>query len=146
MAVNVAEERITILAKKMQSELKGVLNEKASKILSQITNQKYKYINIEETLKMSVMDGDRITDVERLSRGTLEQIYFAIRMAAAELLQKEEQPVVLDDTFVYYDDERLKNTLKWLADNKMQVFIFTCQKREMQALNSLGIKYNIIDN
>ena len=143
LAVNIAEERITTLAKKMQSELKDVLNEKASKILAQITNQKYVYINIEETLKMSVLDGDRITDVERLSRGTLEQIYFAIRMAATDLLQKEEQPVILDDTFVYYDDERLKNTLKWLAENKKQVIIFTCQKREMQALDSLGIDYKL---
>lgn len=143
LAVSIAEERITALAKKMQSELKDVLNEKASKILAQITNQKYTYINIEETLKMSVLDGDRVTDVERLSRGTLEQIYFAIRMAATELLQKEEQPVILDDTFVYYDDERLKSTLKWLAENKKQVIIFTCQRREMQALDSLGIKYSI---
>ena len=141
LSVTIAEDRITALAKKMQSELKEVLNEKASKILAQITNQKYTSINIEETLKMSVLDGDRITDVERLSRGTLEQIYFAIRMAATDLLQKEEQPVILDDTFVYYDDERLKSTLKWLYENKKQVILFTCQKREMQALDSLGITY-----
>lgn len=143
LAVNIAEARISALAKKMQSELKDILNEKASRILAQITNQKYNCINIEETLKMHVMDGDKLVDVERLSRGTLEQIYFAIRMAATELLQKEEQPVILDDTFVYYDDERLKNTLKWLAQNKKQVIILTCQKREMQALDSLGIKYNV---
>jgi len=143
LAVNIAEERITLLAKKMQAELKEVLNDKASKIFAQITDHKYNYINIEETLKMNVLDGDRMTEVERLSRGTLEQVYFAIRMAATEILQKEEQPVILDDTFVYYDDERLKNTLKWLAHNKKQVIILTCQKREMQALDSLGIKYNI---
>ena len=142
LAVHIAEERITLLAKKMQAELKDALNEKASSILSQITNQKYDYINIEETLKMSVIEDNRIIDVERLSRGTLEQIYFAIRMAATELLQKEEQPVILDDTFVYYDDERLKSTLKWLAENKKQVLIFTCQRREMQALRELGIEYN----
>lgn len=143
LAVNISEERITALAKRMQAELKDVLNEKASKILAQITNQKYININIEETLKMSVLDGDRMIEVERLSRGTLEQIYFAIRMAATELLQKEEQPVILDDTFVYYDDERLKSTLKWLAENKKQVIILTCQRREMQALDSLGIKYSV---
>ena len=143
LAVNISEERITALAKRMQAELKDVLNEKASKILAQITNQKYININIEETLKMSVLDGDRMIEVERLSRGTLEQIYFAIRMAATELLQKEEQPVILDDTFVYYDDERLKSTLKWLAENKKQVIILTCQRREMQALDRLGIKYSV---
>lgn len=141
LALNIAEDKITALAKKMQSELKEQLNEKASAILAQITDYKYTHINIEETLKMSVIDEDRITDVEHLSRGTLEQIYFAIRMASTELLQKEEQPVILDDTFVYYDDERLKNTLKWLAENKKQVIIFTCQKREMQTLDELNIQY-----
>lgn len=141
LAVTIAENTISELSGKMQAELKDRLNEKASAILAAITNQKYTHIYIEETLKMSVLDGDRITDVERLSRGTLEQIYFAIRMAAAELLQEEEQPVVLDDTFVYYDDIRLANTLKWLADHKKQVLIFTCQKREEQILDNLGKKY-----
>lgn len=141
LAVTIAENKISELSIKMQAELKDILNEKASAILSAITNQKYTHIYIEETLKMSVLDGDRLIDVERLSRGTQEQIYFAIRMAAAELLQKEEQPVVLDDTFVYYDDLRLANILKWLAHNKKQVLIFTCQKRESQILESMGGKY-----
>lgn len=141
LAVTIAENKISELAAKMQAELKDRLNEKASEILSAITNQKYTHIYIEETLKMSVLDGDRITDVERLSRGTLEQVYFAIRMAAAELLQEEEQPVVLDDTFVYYDDVRLASTLKWLADHKKQVIIFTCQKREEKILNEENKKY-----
>lgn len=142
LAVTIAEEKIHMLAVKMQAELKSVLNEKASEILSAITNQKYRYINIEETLKMTVLCEDRITDVEHLSRGTLEQIYFAIRMAATEILQKEEQPVILDDTFVYYDDERLENTLKWLSENKKQILIFTCQKREIEMLKRLEISYN----
>ena len=38
------------------------LNEKASRIISQITNEKYDYINIEETLKMSVIEDDRIIE------------------------------------------------------------------------------------
>ena len=51
-------------------------------------------------------------------------------------------PVILDDTFVYYDDERLKHTLAWLAENKKQVLIFTCQKREIQLLEELGLDYH----
>lgn len=141
LAVTIAEETINELSAKMQNELKDVLNQKASAILSKITNQKYTHINIEETLKMSVLADDRIIGVERLSRGTLEQIYFAIRMAATELLQKEEQPVILDDTFVYYDDVRLQSTLQWLADNKEQIIIFTCQKREEELFTNMGIKY-----
>lgn len=141
LAVTIAEETISELSAKLQAELKDVLNRKASAILAEITNQKYTHINIEETLKMSVLANDRIVAVERLSRGTLEQIYLAIRMAATELLQKEEQPVILDDTFVYYDDVRLASTLQWLAENKEQVIIFTCQKREEALLDNMGIKY-----
>ena len=141
LAVSVAEEKMQYLAAKMQEQLKDVLNEKASEILAEITNGKYTHINIEETLKMNVISDGRSISVERLSRGTLEQIYFAIRMAASDLLRKEEFPVILDDTFVYYDDMRLASTLRWLAENRKQVLLFTCQKREEEALNELGIKY-----
>jgi len=141
LAITIAEQKIQELSSRMQENLKDILNEKASVILSAITDQKYTHIYIEETLKMSVPAEDKIVSADRLSRGTLEQIYFAIRMAATELLQKEEQPVILDDTFVYYDDERLKNTLRWLSENKEQVLIFTCQKREEELLRQMGIKY-----
>ena len=40
---------------------------------------------MDEALHMSVNTGERIVSIERLSRGTLEQIYFALRMAAGEL-------------------------------------------------------------
>ena len=141
LAVTIAEQTIMTLSARMQENTKDILNEKASAVLSKITGQKYDHIYIEETLKMSVPAEDKIVNAERLSRGTLEQIYFAIRMAATELLQKEEQPVILDDTFVYYDDVRLANTLKWLSENKKQVLIFTCQKREEELLTDMGIKF-----
>ena len=39
-------------------------------------------------------------------RGTLELIYFAMRMAAGELLcQEESLPVILDDIFGMYEEE-----------------------------------------
>lgn len=51
---------------------------------------------MDEELHMSVNTGERTVSIERLSRGTLEQIYFALRMAAGELFCKEEPfPVIL---------------------------------------------------
>ena len=60
-----------------------------------------------------VKEGKRIA-MEQVSQGTAEQIWFALRMAAAGILQEEEMPVILDDAFGNYDDERLKSTLGWL--------------------------------
>ena len=68
----------------------------------------------------------------------MEQIYFALRMAAGELFSKGEPvPVVLDEAFVMYDDERLEEILRWLAQGKNQVILFTCQKRETRILERI---------
>ena len=130
-ALELATERLLELSKDVHKELGVKLNEKASEILSEITDGKYTMLLIDEKLKMSLYTGERKIGIEQVSRGTIEQIYFALRMAASELLHEEEYPVILDDTFVFYDDKRLENTLKWLAGHKKQVLIFTCQKREL---------------
>ena len=75
-----------------------------------------------------------------MSRGTAEQIYLALRIAAAEFLYEEEFPLILDDTFVSYDEERLESVLEWLAKSGKQVLLFTCQKREMKILSEMGVK------
>ena len=48
-------------------------------------------------------EGKEVTP-EALSRGTLEQFYLALRLAAGRVVTREEaMPVFLDDAFVMYD-------------------------------------------
>ena len=137
-ALEIATQRMLELSKDVHRELSVELNRKASAILSEITGGKYTMLLIDEKLKMHLYTGERKIDILQVSRGTIEQIYFALRMAASEILYEEAYPVVLDDTFVFYDDERLENTLRWLAKNKKQVLLFTCQKREGEMLKEMG--------
>ena len=62
-------------------------------------------------------------------------------------LCKESMPIILDEAFAYYDEERLENILKYLdtecKDN--QIIIFTCTNRERQILDKENINYNLID-
>ena len=55
-------------------------------------------------------------------------------------------PIILDEAFAYYDDNRLENILNYLANeyNNKQVIIFTCTDREKIFLEKLQIKYNLI--
>ena len=121
----------------MTREFGSRLNREASEILSSITGGKYDRLLIDEQLSMWVYDQGRRIPVERLSRGTLEQIYFSLRMAALNILYEEEIPVILDDAFVYYDEKRLKSVLKWLSEQPRQVIIFTCQRREEEIVRKL---------
>ena len=124
----------------MSKDFGTVLNEKASKILAKVTDGKYTRLLIEDSLKLILLSEGRRIPAERVSRGTVEQVYFALRMAASEVLLEEELPVILDDTFVSYDEERLESVLEWLAKSGKQVLLFTCQKREMKILSEMGVK------
>ena len=62
-------------------------------------------------------------------------------------LSNEKMPIILDEAFAYYDDNRLENILRFLSDNmkEHQVIIFTCTKREKNILDKLNMEYNWIE-
>ena len=141
-ALNMAMETIEALSGNITDQVGVRLKQRTSQILSEITGGKYREVLMDEELHMSVNTGERTVSIERLSRGTLEQIYFALRMAAGELFCKEEPfPVILDDVFGMYDEERLAAALRWLHKEERQVIISTCHKREMEILDKEGIPY-----
>lgn len=141
-ALNMALETIETLSGNINRNVGERLRRRTSRILGEITGGKYQEVLMDEQLRMSVNTQERIVPLERLSRGTLEQIYFALRMAAGELLCGGERfPVILDDVFGMYDEERLAAVLNWLYKEERQVIISTCHKREMEVLEKEGIPY-----
>ena len=139
-ARQLAIDKIQELSGEMQKKLRGKLNDRVSEIMEFITEGKYTRLNVEEGLNISLLSEGRKVDIARVSQGTAEQVYFALRMATSEVLLEEELPVILDDTFVSYDEERLESVLEWLAKSGKQVLLFTCQKREMKILSEMGVK------
>ena len=115
-------------------------------MVSLFTAGKYDSVRLNEKGHLSVQTEGREVVPEALSRGTLEQIYLALRIAVGNVVTKEEQlPILLDEAFAMYDDERLLYTLKTLEKLGNQILIFTCQKREMELLNKLGISYHKVE-
>lgn len=143
-ALVLAMERLDMLTLEMQKQMEQILNRKASAIIETLTDGRYSRLTIDDSLQMHVWYEHRQIAIEQLSQGTLEQIYFALRMAVADLLYAEEYPVILDDTFAYYDDERLERALIWLAESGRQVLLFTCHKREEELLEKMHIPYTDI--
>jgi uncharacterized protein YhaN len=116
--------------------------------MSKATNGKYENINFndENGLTVEIEDG-RFLPVERLSQGTIDQMYLALRLSTINAISKENLPIILDETFAYFDDERLKNILTFINENypEKQVIIFTCSNREKNILEKLRAKYNYIE-
>ncbi len=76
---------------------------------------------------------------EALSRGTLEQFYFAFRMAVGSIVTQEEPlPLLLDETFAMYDDARLRQTLRLLAANGTQTIPVYLPETGAEAVGGTG--------
>lgn len=54
-------------------------------------------------------------------------------------------PIILDEAFAYYDEERLTNILKYLNEEfkENQIIIFTCTDREKEILEKENIPYQL---
>ncbi|MHB8987736.1 MAG: AAA family ATPase [Desulfobulbia bacterium] len=77
-------------------------------------------------------NGTRVL-VERMSSGTRDQLYLALRLASLEwrLASHEPMPLILDDILVNADDARSKAALKILGElaEKTQIILFTHHRR-----------------
>lgn len=142
-ALNLAAAYIEETVADMQVYVGKRLNERTSEILSELTDGKYTAVELDENLLPAVHTAKHYIPIEQLSRGAMEQVYFALRMAAGDILCQEEQlPVILDDVFAMYDEGRLAKALQWLAGQSRQVLIFTCHKREEELLGRLDISFH----
>jgi uncharacterized protein YhaN len=138
-ALNLAIDRICELSNGIYEKSGGALGQRASEILCELTGGAYDRIVLDETAQIRIHTPSRVLGLHQVSGGTLQQIYFALRMAAGEVLcEGRELPIVLDETFAMYDEERLEAALRWLKKSGRQVILFTCQKREREILAHLG--------
>ena len=144
-AVRLAEQVICRLSEELRRKVGNRLKERTAALLREITGGKYRMVSLDGAMNITLYTGESSIPLSRVSRGTMEQVYLALRMASAELLCPEEElPLFLDEAFALYDDRRLSQTLRALAASGRQVLLFTCQGREEQLLKQMNIPYHKI--
>ena len=147
-AVQLAEETLTELALDIKSAAGTYINDEASKMIAAITNHAYDSISAGQSYDIELNSENGMIAVGDMSAGTADQVYLAIRLATVRFItgKADPLPLILDDSFNLYDDERLEASLSFLArEYQGQMLIFTCQKREESVLDKLGIKYKKIE-
>lgn len=104
----------------------------ASKYFREITRGEYKAIlpteNILESDFQAILkDGTIQESIDLLSRGTLEQLFLAIRISRIKEIEPA-LPVIVDDSFVNFDSFHLMETLTLIRElaNTHQIFLLTC--------------------
>ncbi len=137
-ALNLAIDRIRELSEEEDGGPAGEISVRASEIIRELACPSCDRIVVETSGRLRAYLGGHIIDRKKVSSSTLQQIRFAVRMAAGEVLAGgEELPFLLDEPFAMYDDERLRSVLSWLERSGHQVVLFTCQQRVRQIMDEV---------
>lgn len=86
-AINLAAETMTELQSSIQSSFGHYLNKEAGELIAGITGGVYDSMWIDQNLDIFMNTPGKIVPIEDVSSGTMDQIYLALRLAAARLIQ-----------------------------------------------------------
>ncbi|MEH2932420.1 AAA family ATPase [Candidatus Ventrimonas sp. KK005] len=146
-AIDLALDTMTELSSTIRDSFGLYLNKAASDMIFNITGGAYDSMSVDENLNLFMNTRTKLVPVTLVSSGTLDQVYLALRLAAAQLIQSghDQMPLIFDDSFVQYDEERLKTTLKWLSQTyEHQILLFTCHQREAQMMTASQLAFHLI--
>ena len=128
----------------MKANITPEYNKKVSKMIEIFSDGKYKNVSITDGINVELENGQRV-EANKLSVGTIEQIYLALRLSIINELSEESFPIILDEPFAYSDNNRLSDMMQFLAKVENQVIVLTCTEREKDEAVKLNIDYNWIE-
>ena len=114
-----------------------------SDVVKTITKGKYVKVYVNDEIEVEDYLG-KIYSIDKLSFGTIEEIYFSLRVSIALMISEEKFPIILDESFVYFDDNRLRSILNYLYSLDNQIIILSSNKREKNLLDFENYDYNFI--
>ncbi len=83
-----------------------------------LTNERYHYLQLSDSLDVAVFSTEKhdYVELKDVSTGTQKQIMLSLRLALAEALAEtsnsEQQSIILDEPFAFFDQERIQRTLQ----------------------------------
>ena len=147
-SMNLAKDVLTEAYMEMKNSVVPKVTKNIASIIGQITDMKYSNVTFNENDGLIVeIENGSYMPANRLSVGTIDQLYLALRLSMTDELSDEKVPIMLDETFAYFDDERLANILKFLNKNfkNRQILIFTCSLREKELFGKNDINFNFVE-
>lgn len=123
------------------SEHQGPILARAAELLARMTLGAFSRLRVRLGERaLYVVHGKDEKEVQVLSSGERAQLYLALRLASLERYFETHQPVplVFDDLFVEFDDDRTTAAFEVLGElsEKVQILYFTHLSRDIEAASS----------
>ncbi|MBP7401812.1 MAG: AAA family ATPase [Clostridia bacterium] len=125
----------------LQTDFAPRVGARAAEILAAFTGGRYTGFKTDNRFDVRVADasGASYRSWEYLSGGAVDQAYLALRLAVAESVgQGDGLPLLLDDVFVQFDDDRALAGLRMLRAWPGQTLLFYSHRRLTDAADTEG--------
>lgn len=114
------------------------LNDKVKKILKDIYGE-VDYFSLDDDMHFDIRkkDENKIKNIDSVSSGFYDIIYFALRLATIEILKESgnDIPLVIDDAFIELDNENYKKVMMYLDKiYEGQIIYFSAHKRNFDLI------------
>ena len=115
----------------LRAKVSPEITARAAEYMTFLTDDRYQEIRIDEKFRASTGIGDgRMLNALRLSSGTRDQLYLALRLAVCDTLEQTKSvPLILDDPFITSDDARTERGIELLRrlGRQRQIILLTCR-------------------
>jgi uncharacterized protein YhaN len=140
--LTVGQELLRETRFKYERERQPAVIQEAQRFFSRLTDGRYERIfSLPGENRIAVEDrtGKR-KDTSELSRGTVEQLYLALRVGLVREFGRraEPMPVIMDDILVNFDPKRARAACRALGElsKGQQVLLFTCHPETVELFKS----------
>jgi uncharacterized protein YhaN len=146
-AMDEAKARIERASDDMRRKLSPALGRAIALVAGKVTLGRYDQLRIDPDLKVQALAQGQTVSPDRLSGGTADAIYLALRLGLIEFLMGDREcPVILDDSLAQLDDGRAARMLEVIAAfaGHRQTLLLTCQSRTRRMLEELQIPHEAV--
>ena len=140
-----AYEALSLAGDNLRSGVLPQVRETAGEMMSEISHGKYRGLSISPAMDLYFTDCEAGTkEAELLSSGTEDAAYLSLRLALIKTLfsgeTAEYPPVVFDESFARFDENRLGAAVALLSSESfgLQSFLCTCREEEEKRAEKAG--------
>ncbi len=152
-AVALARRYIDERTREAHQKFARRLTDYASRTIDGITGGRYVDVRVDPTtlaVRVRAPETGAIVDVDRLSAGTREQAYLVVRLAMVRMFSEgmETAPLLLDDPFAHWDEDRIARSFSVLDGGSpdVQTILFTTQRLVADAATARGARRIDLDD